>query len=157
MYSLGQAARAVGKAKSTISRDVKIGRISATRNPDGSWVIDPAELHRVYPAVVPANGSANVQSNESQPLRTGTGMAVMRREIELLHGQLVDRDETIRDLRTRLDASEEDRRAGDEERRRMQVQLTALLNDKRVAPAADPMPPQPWPRRVLAWIVRQHV
>lgn len=42
MYSMGQAARAVGKAKSTLSRDVKAGKISATRNPDGSLAIDPA-------------------------------------------------------------------------------------------------------------------
>jgi hypothetical protein len=49
MYSLGQAARAVGKAKSTISRDVKSGKVSAVRNTDGSVSIDPAELHRVYP------------------------------------------------------------------------------------------------------------
>ena len=40
-----------GKAKSTISRDIKAGKISATRNPDGSVSIDPAELHGVYPAV----------------------------------------------------------------------------------------------------------
>src|SRR4051794_17640033 len=48
-YSLGQAARAVGKAKSTLSRDVKSGKISAVRNPDGSVAIDPAELHRGPP------------------------------------------------------------------------------------------------------------
>jgi hypothetical protein len=46
-----KAARAVGRAKSTISRDVKSGRISATRNLDGSVSIDPVELHRVYPAI----------------------------------------------------------------------------------------------------------
>ncbi|MBO0738350.1 MAG: DNA-binding protein [Alphaproteobacteria bacterium] len=157
MYSLGRAARAVGKAKSTISRDVKIGRISATRNPDGSWAIDPAELHRVYPAAAAANGSTNLQSNDLQPLRTGTGMAVMRREIELLREQLADRDGTIRDLRGRLDASETERRTGDEERRRTQTQLTALLNDRREPPAADPPASRRWRRRVLGWIVRQHV
>ena len=74
MYSLGQAARAVGKAKSTISRDVKSGKVSAVRNTDGSVSIDPAELHRVYPAM-PATGSKNGQWNDSQPPENGAGTA----------------------------------------------------------------------------------
>jgi hypothetical protein len=49
MYTLGQAARATGKAKPTIARAIQTGRISASRADDGSWAIDPAELHRVYP------------------------------------------------------------------------------------------------------------
>jgi hypothetical protein len=65
MYSLGQVARAVGKAKSTISRNVKSGKVSAVRNTDGSVSIDPAELHRVYPAM-PATGSKNGQWNDSR-------------------------------------------------------------------------------------------
>ena len=51
MYSLGQAAKATGRSKSALSRDIKAGKISATRNTDGSLSIDPAELHRVHPAV----------------------------------------------------------------------------------------------------------
>ena len=50
-YTIGTAAKATGKAKSTISRDVKSGRISAERQPDGSYLIDPSELHRVYPTL----------------------------------------------------------------------------------------------------------
>ena len=48
----------------------------------------------------------------------GTGFE--RREIALLREQLADRDETIRDLRTRLDSEVE-------ERRRAQERLMALL------------------------------
>ena len=48
-YTIGTAAKATGKAKSTISRDIKNGRISAEKQPDGSYLIDPSELHRVYP------------------------------------------------------------------------------------------------------------
>src|SRR6185369_6775676 len=46
VYTLGEAARASGKGKSTIAKAIKSGRISATRDPDGSYRIDPAELHR---------------------------------------------------------------------------------------------------------------
>src|SRR5512132_3962510 len=79
-YTIGTAARATGKAKSTISRDVKSGRISAQRQPDGSYLIDPSELHRVYPPVVFDNGSENTESNDSQPLTTDAETALLRQD-----------------------------------------------------------------------------
>ena len=48
-YTIGQAAKATGKHKTTISKAIKKGIISATIKEDGSYNIDPAELHRVYP------------------------------------------------------------------------------------------------------------
>jgi hypothetical protein len=48
-YTLGEAAKAVGKSKATLSKAVKSGRISAFKNEDGSFSIEPVELHRVYP------------------------------------------------------------------------------------------------------------
>ena len=50
-YTIGQAAKATGKSKPTISRAIKSNTISATKNDDGSFTIDPAELHRVFPPV----------------------------------------------------------------------------------------------------------
>lgn len=47
-YTLGQAAEATGKAKSTILKSIKAGRISATKDDTGNWSIEPSELHRVY-------------------------------------------------------------------------------------------------------------
>ena len=52
-YTLGQAAKATGKAKSTLQRAIKNGRISANRDSNGTYKIDPSELHRVYPPVAP--------------------------------------------------------------------------------------------------------
>lgn len=52
-YTLGQAAQATGKAKTTIQRSIKKGLISASRNDSGGYVIDPAELHRVFPPIAP--------------------------------------------------------------------------------------------------------
>ena len=117
-YSIGQAARAVGKAKSTISRDIKAGKISATRNPDGSVSIDPAELHRVYPAT-PATGAGNGHWNDSQPRWNGAGTA-LERENAVLRERLVDKEDVIEDLRRRLDAEAEERR-----------KLTMVLTDRR--------------------------
>ena len=48
--TLSQAAKASGKSKSTLSRAIKMGRLSAARLDDGNFSIDPAELFRVYPA-----------------------------------------------------------------------------------------------------------
>ena len=46
--TLGQAARLVGVGKTTLARAIKSGRLSATRRDDGGYMIDPAELTRVY-------------------------------------------------------------------------------------------------------------
>lgn len=48
-YTLGQAAKATGMNKMTISRAIGAGRISAVKNEKGEYSIDPAELYRVYP------------------------------------------------------------------------------------------------------------
>jgi hypothetical protein len=50
-YTLGTAAKATGRGKATIYRAIKSGKISATRHEEGSYTIDPAELHRVFPPV----------------------------------------------------------------------------------------------------------
>lgn len=57
-YTLGQAAKAAGKSKTTILRALKKSKISGMKDAHGNWSIDPAELHRVYPAVTGGNGTA---------------------------------------------------------------------------------------------------
>jgi hypothetical protein len=90
--------------------------------------IDPAELHRVYPAM-PATGSRNGQWNDSPPLENGAGTP-LEREIALLRERLADKDDVIDDLRRRLDAEAEERR-----------KLTMVLTDRR--------PRKKWWRRLL--------
>jgi hypothetical protein len=46
--SLGHAAKVTGVGKTTLTRAIKAGRLSATRREDGSYAIDPRELSRVY-------------------------------------------------------------------------------------------------------------
>jgi len=48
LLTLGQAARLTGLGKTTLTRAIKAGRLSASRREDGSYEIDPAELSRVY-------------------------------------------------------------------------------------------------------------
>ena len=114
-YTLGQAARAAGKSKPTISRAIQTGKISAAKGEDGSYVIDPAELHRVYPPASDGNGT--MKQSVTGDL-TGTSPTVLRVERDRLLIEREDLRETIRDLRARLDVEVD-------ERRRLMALLTA--------------------------------
>jgi hypothetical protein len=135
MYSIGQAARATGRSKSVIHTAIKTGRISAMKDEDGTYAIDPSELHRIFPPAPSQNGMEERDSNVSEPsdLRFENGrlrgeldqlrerMAVLDTQHDRERQQLTDQ---IQDLRRRLDQSEQERRDKDR-------QLTALLTDQR--------------------------
>ena len=132
MYTLGEAARASGKSKPTIAKAIKTGRVSAIRQPDGSYQIDPAELHRVYPMTGKPAGNG-LQSD------TGATELGLPGELEKWRALALEREETIRDLRARLDAEAEERR-----------RLMTLLTHRSTAsvPAVQPAAPRvSWWRR----------
>jgi Helix-turn-helix domain len=133
MYSLAQAAKASGKSKPTLVRWIKTGRLSARRNNDGSYTIDPAELARVSPIPGDIGG---MMKQLVAPNGADTEPAISAGEVEGLRLLLKEREETIRDLRARLDAEAEERRQEAEERRR----LLNLLTDQRA-------PRPPWWKR----------
>jgi hypothetical protein len=141
-YTLSEAAKATGLSKSTILRALqdtpakhgkpaKPARLSGARSErDGIWLIEAAELHRLYPPIV-AQPVRDAAKDEARNTRAAGETAVLR---ELL----ADREATIEDLRTRLD------REGDE-RRQAQARLTALLTDQRPVAA----------RGVWWWVMRR--
>lgn len=49
-YTLATAAEAAGVTKPTVFRWIKAGRLSASKMEDGTYRIDPAELHRYVDA-----------------------------------------------------------------------------------------------------------
>lgn len=59
MFTLGQAAKAAGVSKTTISKAIATGRISAGRNDKGVYQIQPAELFRVYTKTGEPDGTRN--------------------------------------------------------------------------------------------------
>jgi len=65
--TLGQASRETGVHKSTISRAIQDGRLSANHNEHGHYQIDPAELFRVFDPISSAT-PGNSESNPTQPL-----------------------------------------------------------------------------------------
>lgn len=137
-YTLGEAAKATGMTKPTISKAIKTGRVSAKRKENGGYDIDPAELHRVYPPVSGKQESEPV--SELTPVNPGLLIEnkELKAKLDASEQRIKDAVEQVADLRRRLDQSEE-------ERRRTQHQLTALLTDQREKPAApsSPLPLEP--------------
>jgi hypothetical protein len=117
-YTLGQAAKATGKSKPTIQRAIKAGRLSAVRKDDGSYEIEPVELHRVY-AVLPHDSNLSSSVKQSVP-PSETGL--LQAELAGVRGELEQVKSERDDLRRRLDAEAEERR-----------RLTLLLTDQRPA------------------------
>jgi hypothetical protein len=122
-FSLSAAAKATGKGKSTIHNAIKTGKLSARRTDDGSYQIDGSELGRVF-SLNPLNGSKESRPDDLEPHAelAGTELVVLRFKVSALEGQLSreretferqlthERDtyqETVSDLRKRLDRAEE--------------------------------------------------
>lgn len=124
-YTLGEAAKATGKSKATIHRAIQSHKLSATKDEaTGEWRIDPAELHRVFPPVSAEQvQNGELRRSEKAP-ETAMLQAQLAQERQERERERLDKDSVIDDLRRRLDASEE-------ERRKVQTQLTALLTDQR--------------------------
>jgi len=126
-YTLGDAAKASGRSKTTIHRAIKSGKISANKADDGSYSIDPAELHRVFPIapqetpLLPLQrNDTEHQSNTLETLRIQLKIYEKERERERALLQ-----ETIADLR--------------EDRDKWRQQATSMLADQRQEfPAAAP-------------------
>jgi hypothetical protein len=166
--SLLEASHRVGKSKPTILRAIQAGKISATRDePTGEWRIEPAELFRVY-APVPEGTNASVQEGDDDTprtiltgernalnfadtrtdARTAAALEALKRELqqekEERGRERRQQEETIADLRKRLDSSEEERRQKD-------AQLTHLLTDQREK--EPPAPPRQ--RGFLDWLLNR--
>lgn len=92
-YTLGEAAKACGKSKATLSKAIKQGKISAAKNDNGSFSIEAAELHRVY--------KINTETANSEQSRTDKDAVVNTQkdnEIELLKVKLEAAQQRIIDL-----------------------------------------------------------
>ena len=146
-YTLGEAAKRTGLSKPTIQRAIKSGKLSASRNEDGSYSIDPAEVERVYP-VGERSSHQNGHMKQDETLDVSGGLQV---ELAVLREKLssanIEREREreqanrqIEDLQRRLDVEAEARRVEGEERRK----LTAILTDQREKAGQEPTPaPEP--------------
>ena len=119
-FTLGQAAKATGKSKSTISKALKKGTISYLEKHSSGYVIDASELFRVFPQKTDEN--AKNERLETPDFNTDQHLELELLKAENRHLQQ-ERDylhEERNDLRRRLDDESEERR-----------KLTAMLTDQR--------------------------
>lgn len=108
--SLSQAAKLSGRSKSTIHRAVKSGKISANRASDGTYLINAAELSRVFPLDV----SEGQRRDDLGRDETATELARLQEQVKFLEKAL-DREKEIQsDLM--------------EERNKWHRQATALIS-----------------------------
>jgi len=114
--SAKEAAERVGMTKAGLLKAVRNGKLSAQKDRNGNWQIDPVELFRAYPPVN-QDTPTGYHTVDAGPHHADTGLQA---EIEGLRA-LVDTLKSERDdLRRRLDQEGQERR-----------QLTALLTDQR--------------------------
>ena len=85
-YSAGQAAKATGKSIPTITRAIKKGMISASPKSGGGYEIDPAELHRVFPAVTPVSAVTVTELGRETPIAPN----VLQDKVKMLEEALAD-------------------------------------------------------------------
>ena len=104
--SLIKAAEVSGKSKSTINRAIKSGKLSAQRNEDGSYNIDPSELERAFPKSNHGTPTTEPATNPVELLQFKVLEAKLEATTERLRDaseRLMEKDDIISDLRSDRD------------------------------------------------------
>ena len=91
MITLAQAAAMTGMARSSILRAIKRGALSGTRQDDGTWLVDPAELARAFPV----NAQAPLQGAHRDP--------VAAVKLEAAQQRIADLERALSDMRAERD------------------------------------------------------
>lgn len=142
-FNISQAAKLTGKARSTIQRDIKTGKLSATNGENGSPVIDASELMRVYGKLKPSSlhqscsdvtqgatpkSTDNLSLEEVQQGVAGVANEAVAATPDDTQGVLVSQLESeIEYLRERLKDLEEDRIERRNREKKLHEQLEKIL------------------------------
>ncbi len=136
-FSAAQAAKEVGKATATITRAIDKGKLSAEKDENGAWQIDPSELFRVFAPKPPENPSMKRYANPDEKGERGGQISGLERLVETLQQELAwlreDRAEQVADLRS--------------ERDHWREEAAAL---RRLLPPPAPVEPAPAPETSIA-------
>jgi hypothetical protein len=97
-YTLASAAAACGVNKSTVLRAIKSGKVSGTKDENGEWHIEPAELHRVYPPV------ASIAAQPGDAPGDAVSVATAQQRAALAEERLAELKATLEDMRCDRDA-----------------------------------------------------
>lgn len=126
--SANQAAKEIGKSVPTITRAIKRGDLTAETRKGGGYLIDPAELFRVWPRVTLKDDTKDNMLNDTR----GHDTRVL--EVEL---------KAERDMRTRLEAEIEDLKG---QRDKWQGQAERLLLERASVDVPQNAPRSLWGR-----------
>src|SRR6516164_8473319 len=97
-YTLAEAATAAGVYKSTVLRAIKSGKISGAKNEMGEWIVEPVELHRVYPPV------ARSDAGTSATQRYTPGDAEAELRATMLEERVAELKAALADMRAQRDS-----------------------------------------------------
>jgi hypothetical protein len=123
LLTLTEAAKAVGMSRAGLFKAVKRGNVSASKDDNGHYLIDPAELFRVYQPV----NVVDVSSKQKETEKLTVEAPELTAKIEAM-AALLDQVKSERDyLRNQLDKETEERR-----------RLTNLLTHQPEPPAHAP-------------------
>ena len=140
MLTLGAAARLAGVSKSTLTRAIKAGRMSAaSRRENGSYELDPAEVTRCFPPRPPTNGGATASMTQYATPDATAALAEAQHRAELAEQRLSDMKAMLADMTAQRDDVKADR-----DRWRTQAEATQRLLSDATASAA-----RPWWRRLV--------
>jgi len=123
--SPAEAAKHIGLTKQSVIKAIRSGRLSATKDANGGWSIEPVELFRVWPAVNQDRGKVAPQVDAGLPPENSEIVALLKGQIDLLRSQLED-----------VRADREDIRADRNHWR--QIAERGLLTDQRVPSERTP-------------------
>jgi excisionase family DNA binding protein len=146
--SLREAAEATGTSKSTLFRAVRAGRLSATRDDDGQFWLDPAELFRVYePKKTESNAPTRTETQSVVQDATVSGDVLelrIRVAEEMARAKLAE--ERVADLKAMLEEMRQQR-----DRWQTQAERLAIAPPTPVTVTVPPAPTESrrgwWPFR----------
>jgi hypothetical protein len=123
LCTLAEAAKETGLTKPAILKAIQKDRVSATKDDKGQWLIDPAELFRVYSPAVKQEMVETHTGNFELLLK----LREMEAKLEVTEKRLLDKEAEIANFRAQVDDLRTER-----ERWRIQAeQITRLLTDHR--------------------------
>lgn len=129
-HSITEASKLTGKARSTLHRHIKDGKLSKGQDADGQPVVDTAELVRVYGPLQGRDSSATDQIGQrATPERD----APLQVKIDAM------RDAQLDQLRADLDDARKER----DDWKTQAQRLSGLLSDQRPIATVAPVPAQP--------------
>jgi hypothetical protein len=101
-YTLAAAAAATGLSKTTIFRAIKSGKISGSKDVNGQWEVEPAELHRVYPPFAEATESTDAAQHDA--IVHATAAAEVELKLALLEERVIYLKDALDEMRGQRNA-----------------------------------------------------